>query len=78
MTVRVKFVASGATRVADDAYIVRLHPVYSDDPKSANAKFFKATPAGYIEMQLVDGSSAGMFPVGQEFFVDFTPVNKKG
>lgn len=54
---------------------VTLSPVYSNDPTSENAAFWKATPSGRIDMYISNPDAHGKFVQGQEYYVDFTPVD---
>lgn len=58
-----------ATFVPGIVYGYRFSPVIGDSPE--NKAFFTATPAGSIELQLV---KPGIFEVGREYYVDFTPA----
>ncbi|MBZ9753192.1 hypothetical protein K7W42_20355 [Deinococcus sp. HMF7604] len=64
------------TSVNPDQGTVNFHPVYSDDPTSENGKFFAATPNGEITLRLVRDGVLANFKPGEEFYVDFTPVQQ--
>jgi hypothetical protein len=48
--------------------------VYSSDPTSENAQWSKYTPYAHMEMVVDNPGAWNHFTVGQEVFVDFTPV----
>ena len=54
---------------------LRFSPVYSEDPSSENAKFWNATPAGHIDLGVVNPEAWQHFELGQEYFVEFTPAD---
>jgi hypothetical protein len=77
MTVRAKFkVESYSTRKSGDEELrsIRLVPVYSSDPNSENAKFFKWSPSGSIELGTINPSAWAQFELDKEYYVDFTPA----
>lgn len=74
MTVRAKFRVHNVKDMGATGSHVELHPVYSSDPASENAKFYSATPWGSIQLGTVNPAAAAHFKVGAEFYVDFTPV----
>jgi hypothetical protein len=81
-TVRAKFSVQSVTQAkTSDGTVysenVTLSPVYSNDPGSENAAFWKATPAGRIDMYISNPDAHGEFVQGQEYYVDFTPVSQK-
>jgi hypothetical protein len=39
-----------------------------------NKTFWKWTPSGKIEMNVLNPEAANQFEVGKEYYVDFTPV----
>ena len=49
---------------------LKLEPVRDGSPE--NKEFFKWTPAGFIELQVVNPDAAKQFEIGKEFYVDFT------
>ena len=51
---------------------VVMHPVYSNDPNSENAKFWSATPAGEIRLGTVNPAAWQMFEIDGEYYADFT------
>lgn len=78
MTVRAKFKVQSITQSAGwdvknpTIYTVRLNPVTGNTPE--NASFYAATPSGSIDLGMVSAAAGDQFAIGQEFFVDFTPV----
>lgn len=70
MTVRAKFKVEAVTHRSGDAYTVELWPVTSGSEE--NAKFYKWTPSGKIELQTINASAADQFEVGREYYIDFT------
>lgn len=40
-----------------------------------NKSFWKYTPSGKIELQVVNPEAADQFEVGKEYYIDFTPAN---
>jgi hypothetical protein len=53
---------------------VTLSPVYSPDPNTENAAFWKATPSGRIDLYISNPDAFGRFEQGAEYYVDFTPA----
>jgi hypothetical protein len=73
--VRAKFTCicvDGGTGVFNNEYTLRFVPVTSGSAE--NEKFFAATPAGELEMQIVNEETAKQFKSGQEYYIDITPV----
>lgn len=59
------------TNVAgDETASIKLEPVLTGNAE--NMDFFKYTPAGCIEVQVVNPRVASQFEVGKEYYVDFT------
>ncbi len=59
---------------------VKLRAVYSNDPNHENKAFWDATPNGEITMGINNPDAFEFFfknALGQEFYVDFTPVPKE-
>lgn len=69
MTVRCKFVCSYR-----DSEGVHFSPVYSGSEE--NEKFFKATPGGRIDLQIVAPDTLERFEVGKEYFIDLKPAQE--
>jgi len=72
MSVRAKFRVHNVKPNNDGSGIVELHPVYSSDPESENAKFYQATPWGSITMGTVNKVVLDEMQPGKVFYVDFT------
>jgi len=74
MSVRAKFKCISVT-VGEGEYAtaqISLEPVI--DGSDENKSFYKYTPGGRIDLQVVNPAAAGQFSPGQEFYVDFTPA----
>lgn len=56
--------------------IVRLHPVYSQDPQNPNHVWSKATPSGQVELTITNDKAFGAFVPGVEYHLTFTPIEK--
>ena len=56
------------------AETVKMNPVYSDDPSDENHSYSQATPSGEIKLAITNPSALGVFEVGKEYIVDFTPA----
>ena len=52
---------------------IRLNPVVGGSPE--NESFYDATPWGSIELGIPSPTTRGMFRLGQEYYVDFTPAH---
>ena len=63
---RIKFVCTEVGHT-----VVRFAPVYTGSKE--NERFFEATPAGSIELQVVKRDTIRKFEVGREYHIDFTP-----
>lgn len=70
MSIRAKFYCMSATELPDSKSF-KLTPVI--DGSEENKGFFKYTPGGEIHLQVVNKEVE--FVPGQEYYVDFTPVN---
>lgn len=56
---------------------IKMSPVYQNgDPDHENNKFWAATPLGGIELGCVNLDAASQFDLGEEVYVDFTPIKK--
>jgi hypothetical protein len=53
---------------------VHFHPVYSGSKE--NEEFFKATPGGTINLNVLNESAFAGFQQGKEYVVDFTPATE--
>jgi hypothetical protein len=79
-TVRAKFTVtellethSGNKQYPQLQRTIILKPQY-DQKLAEDVSFCKATPSGKIEMQIDNPLAIERMPVGQVFYVDFTPV----
>jgi len=52
--------------------LVKLNPVYSDNPEHENKKFWDSMPSGRIEMDIANPLAAEFFKLGEEYYIDFT------
>lgn len=73
-TVRAKFRVHNISR-HDWGTEVFLSPVYSDDPKHENKRFWDSTPSGDLRMTIKNDAAAQLFENGKEYYLDFTPAN---
>lgn len=76
--VRAKFKVQSITQSAGWAkharvFSVRLTPI-TGEGSPENASFFAATPTGSIELGCTNETVGEQFAIGQEFYIDFTPV----
>lgn len=62
----------------EENYVIRMAPViaYDEEGNSENTDFWKYTPAGEISMYTCNAEAAKQFERGQEYYVDFTKVEK--
>lgn len=74
MTTRAKFSCKKIEQT-NDTYRVTLEPVSSGSDE--NRDFFKWTPGGKIELQVVSSQTASQFKEGYDYYVDFTEVLEK-
>ena len=61
MTIRAKFKVLGVTQTVDTARVA-LAPVIGGSPE--NESFFRYTPGGHIDLQVVDPATAARFVEG--------------
>lgn len=74
--VRAKFRVSNIRTYSDDPNGLKtivLHAVY-DDGIPENQRFAQATPSGAIEITINNPPASDVFKHGQEFYIDFTPI----
>lgn len=71
--VRAKFVCESKQDVPGSGAQITLRPVYSGSEE--NKEFFKYTPAGQVQLSVVNEKAADQFEIGKEYYVDFTPAN---
>lgn len=70
-SVRAKFYVDHVTKYKGEHGSVVLLPVTSGSEE--NKTFWKYTPSGKLEMT-INSSALDAFTPGQEFYLDFTPV----
>ena len=51
--------------------IVRLNPVYENNPDHPNYKFWKATPTGSMEMTINNPAAFDFFVSGRKYLLSF-------
>ena len=79
MTVRAKFIVQSITRTKHwdkskgNISTIKLIPVTNGSEE--NKTFYEATPTGAIELGTVNIAAAEAFTLGEEYYVDFTPVS---
>ena len=75
---RCKFVVSDITQNENsNGYknrLVKMAPVFSDDPESENKQFWDATPSGEFWVSVTNDSMDDV-EVGQEFYLDMIPCS---
>ncbi len=71
MSVRAKFKVDQISAMEGGSRI-DLSAVMNGSPE--NEEFFKYTPSGKIQLSTVNPNAVAQFREGQEFYVDFTPV----
>lgn len=69
MSVRAKFKVTAVTQT-ESGNTVQLNPVTTGSEE--NKKFFRYTPAGRIELSIMNDEAAKQFEVGKEYYIDFT------
>lgn len=89
MKVRAKFRVESITHLVtqlwdDDAKqsiptparTIVMSPVYGNgDPNHENTKFWKASPGGRLELNVVNAAAVEAFEVGKEYYLDFLPAD---
>ena len=76
--VRAKFRVNNIRTYTDDPNGLKtivLHAVY-DDGIPENQRFAQATPSGTVEITINNPPASDVFKHGQEFYVDFSPIEK--
>jgi len=69
-TVRSKMHLVSITEHEHGGNTLRFETRY-DDTIPEDQRFQKATPTGYIEMQIDNPSAYAMFEIGKDYYVDF-------
>jgi len=72
--VRCKFVCNSKSSLSneDDGFYIGFMPVYAGSKE--NEEFFKYTPAGQLELQLVNKATADQIECGKEYYIDISPA----
>lgn len=52
-----------------------FHAVYSEEIRSEDARFTKATPWGELRMNVDNPAAAIQFEPGRSYYLDFTPAD---
>lgn len=73
-TVRAKFTCVNKEPASEGSNIT-LEAVTGGSEE--NDSFFQYTPSGQIQIGIVNEETAGQFEVGQDYYVDFTQVQRK-
>lgn len=79
MTTRAKFVVQSITRQKGwgefkEVWQITMNPVVGNSEE--NKRFYAATPSGTINLSVVPEAVGKQFDIGQEVYVDFTPIPK--
>ena len=69
MNTRCKMRCTRVDQSENMGFSYTFEPVYSDDPNSENAQFFKYTPYGKLELGCTNGHG---FEVGKEYYIDIS------
>jgi hypothetical protein len=74
MSVRAKFVCIAKSGMSpnDNEFYLQLIPVTTGSEE--NEKFFSATPAGKLELQIVNEKAAEQIECGKEYYIDISPA----
>lgn len=73
MTVRAKF-RCNEVKLSEHGAEVTLRPVVGNSDE--NARFYKATPGGQIQLSTINEQAAAQFKPGRDYYVDFTPADQ--
>lgn len=74
-TVRAKFnvgFVEDQSKENDPRFLVRMYPVFSDDPSSENKVFTDATPGGELSLLITKPDTVAFFEPGKEYYLDIT------
>jgi hypothetical protein len=55
--------------------VLHAHPVYYSTEE--NKSFAEATPSGSLSLTISNPAAWGVIKSGDEFYLDFTPINKE-
>ena len=84
MRVRAKFQCTSITRQHNrgwsgtppsETHTVHFMPVSGNDSEE-NRKFWEATPSGKVEIGCAKAETAGLFELGKDYYLDFTPADE--
>lgn len=74
-TVRAKFnvgFVEDQSKEGDPRFLIRMYPVYSNDPNSENKVFTDATPGGELSLLITKPETAAFFVPGKDYYLDIT------
>ena len=74
LPLRARFQVSEYIYDSDVGGFITLLPVVRDEDNQENKNFYKTIPAGTITLSLASRETAIQFKMGEEYYVDFTPV----
>lgn len=63
--------SSGVGKANEPQHVAEFQAVYSNDPNSENAQFFKYTPNLTLKTGIIN---AQHFEAGKEYYIDFSPA----
>lgn len=75
MNVRAKFRVTEKTQMSNGSEVtnkIKLSPVVGGSPE--NEQFYRWTPGGSIELQVVSAAVGEALEIGKEYYIDFTPA----
>lgn len=75
MSVRAKFTVNSIEMFSGNYGKVKLTAVH-DTSTPENERFTKASPSGTLEMAIDNPPALNQFKPGQQFYVDFTPIEQ--
>jgi hypothetical protein len=61
-----------AGKTPEDGYYMSFSPVYTGSEE--NKDFFKWTPGGTVQFNVMNVAAASKFEQGKEYYLDFTPA----
>ncbi len=65
-------VACTAKIPSNEGVYLNFCPVYTGSEE--NKQFFKYTPGGVVQFNIVNSETADKFEIGKEYYVDFSPA----
>jgi hypothetical protein len=57
----------------EDGFYLHFSPVYTGSEE--NREFFKWTPGGTVQFNVMNEAAAAKFEVGKEYYLDFSPAS---